>query len=118
MSASAYSLTAMIPTRAFRVINGELERGGIKGPELEHFFCADCKTWVFTRIIGAPIIGIDDFVNVRPSLFDDPRLSLPFIETMTAEKLFWAETPARYSYAGFPSVEDFQRLVEEFAACR
>ena len=70
------------------------------------------------RIIGTPIIGIDDFVNVRPSLFDDPRLSLPFIETMTAEKLFWAETPARYSYAGFPSVEDFQRLVEEFAACR
>ena len=63
MSASAYSLTAMIPTRAFRVINGELEKGGINGPELEHFFCAGCKTWVFTRIIGTPIIGIDDFVN-------------------------------------------------------
>lgn len=109
MSASAYSLTAMIPSRAFRVIIGELERGGIKGPELEHFFCADCKTWVFTRIIGK-----DEFVNVRPSIFDDPRLSLPFIETMTAEKLSWAETPARYSYESYPSVEEFRRLVEEF----
>lgn len=59
MSASAYSLTAMIPTKAFRVINGELERGGIKGPELEHFFCADCKTWVFTRIIGSKSLTTD-----------------------------------------------------------
>ncbi len=110
MSASAYSLTAMIPTEAFRVMAGEPERGGIKGPQLEHFFCPDCKTWMFTRVVGM------NFVNVRPTMFDDPRWSRPFIETMTAEKLPWAQTPARYRYEGFPPVEDFPRLMEEFAA--
>jgi hypothetical protein len=111
MSASAYSLTAIIPSPAFRVTTGEPERGGIRGPELEHFFCLHCKTWMFTRNIG-----MNDFVNVRPTMFDDPRWSYPFIETMTADRLPWARTPAKHSFEGFPSVEDFQRLVKEFAA--
>ena len=110
MSASAYSLTALIPVQAFRVVSGEPERGGIKGPQLEHFFCPDCKTWMFTRVVGM------DFVNVRPTMFDDPRWSRPFIETMTAEKLPWAVTPAKYSYERFPSAEDLPRLAEEFAS--
>lgn len=110
MSASAYSLTAMIPAQAFRVVAGEPVRGGIKGPQLEHFFCPECMTWMFTRIVG-----MDDFVNVRPTMFDDPRWSRPFIETMTAEKLAWAETPAIHSFVGFPSIEEFRHLVEEHA---
>jgi hypothetical protein len=110
VSASAFSLTAMIPVQAFRVVSGEPERGGIKGPQLEHFFCPDCKTWMFTRVVGM------EFVNVRPTMFDDPKWSRPFIETMTAEKLPWAVTPAKYSYERFPSGEDLQRLAEEFAA--
>lgn len=109
MSASAYSLTAMIPAQAFRVSTGEPVKGGMRGPELEHFFCPDCKTWMFTRIVG-----MDDIVNVRPTMFDDPRWSRPFIETMTAEKLPWAQTPARHSYEAFPPVEDYRRLMEEF----
>ena len=110
MSASAYSLTAMVPAHAFRVAAGDVVRGGAKGPELEHFFCPACMSWMFTRIIG-----VDDFVNVRPTMFDDPKWTRPFIETMTAEKLPWAETPARHSYAGFPPVEHYERLMEEFA---
>lgn len=113
MSASACSLTAMVPTAAFHVTRGEPVRGGIKGPELDHRFCAHCMTWIFTRIAG-----MDAFVNVRPTMFDDPRWSRPFIETMTAEKLPWAETGARYSFVGFPPVEDYGRLMEEFAATR
>ncbi len=113
MSASAYSLTAMFPSEAFRVSAGTPVRGGIKGAQLEHNFCPDCMTWMFTRIVG-----MDDFVNVRPTMFDDPALSRPFIETMTAEKLPWAETPAKHSYAGFPPVEDYGRLMAEFAAER
>lgn len=111
MSASAFSLTAMVPAKAFSVTLGEPVRGGVKGPQLSHFFCPDCMTWMFTRIVG-----MDDFVNVRPTLFEDLRWTQPFIETMTAEKLLWAETPARHSYAGFPPLEDYQRLIEEFAA--
>ncbi len=113
MSASAYSLTAMFPSDAFRVTAGTPVRGGIKGPQLEHNFCPDCLTWVFTRING-----VGDFVNVRPTMFEDPRWTSPFIETMTSEKLPWASTPARHSFPGFPPVEDYGRLMAEFAAAR
>jgi hypothetical protein len=113
MSASAWSLTAMFPTAAFRVSKGSVVRGGVRGPQLEHMFCPDCMTWMFTRIIG-----VDDFVNVRPTMFDDPEWTRPFIETMTAEKLPWADTPAKHSYAGFPPPEDYGRLMTEFAAER
>ena len=110
MSASAYSLTAMIPAHAFRVLKGAPVKGGMQGPELEHFFCPDCKTWMFTRICG-----MDDFINVRPTMFDDPKWTRPFIETMTAEKLPWVQTPARHSYEAFPPMAEFQQLLKEFA---
>ena len=112
MSASAFSLTAMFPAEALRVTAGEPVKGGVQGPRLDHYFCPDCKTWMFTRIEGR------DFVNVRPTMLDDTRWSEPFIETMTAEKLPWAQTPARYSFPGFPAAEDYDRLVKEFAASR
>jgi hypothetical protein len=111
MSASAFSLTAMVPPSAFRVVTGEPVRGGIKGPQLDHSFCPYCMTWMFTRISG-----VDDFLNVRPTMFDDPRLSRPFIETMTSARLPWATTPAVHSYETFPPPEDYARLLAEFAA--
>ena len=72
MSASAFSLTAMVPADAFKVLEGEPVKGGIHGPTLDHYCCATCKSWVFTRIAG-----FDAFVNVRPIMFDDPRWSRP-----------------------------------------
>lgn len=111
MSASAYSLTVRVPAEAFRVVSGETVRGGIKGAQLDHRFCPDCMTWMFTRIART-----DAFVNVRPTMFDDQRWSRPFIETMTVEKLPWVQTAARYSYEGFPPLEDYERLTAEFAA--
>ena len=112
MSASAFSLTAMVPAEAFRVTAGEPVKGGIQGPRLDHYFCPDCKSWMFTRIEGM------DFVNVRSAMLDDAQWTEPFIETMTAEKLPWAQTPARHSFPGFPAPEDYQRLMEAFATAR
>lgn len=111
MSSSAFSLTAMIPAEAFAVVHGDPVIGGLRGPQLHHYFCPDCMTWMFTRIEG-----VDAFVNVRPTLLDDRSWFSPFIETMTNEKLPWAQTPARYHYEGFPPMEDFQKLMAEFAA--
>lgn len=118
MSSSAFALTAMIPENAFRVTKGEPVKGGLQGPELDHFFCDFCKTWMFTRIgsVFPQGAGVDAFVNVRPTLFDDPVWSTPFIDTMTAEKLSWVKTPARHSYEGFPPLEDYRQLLKEFAA--
>ncbi|WP_306031084.1 GFA family protein [Stappia sp. MMSF_3263] len=111
MSSSAYSLTAMVPAAAFRVTRGEPVKGGLKGPDLDHFFCPDCMTWMFTRITQMP-----DIVNVRPTMFDNPKWCHPFIETMTAEKLDWVELPVARSYEGFPPPEDFGPLMQDFAA--
>lgn len=111
MSSSAYSLTAMVPAGAFRVLTGEPVKGGIRGPQLDHYFCPSCMTWMYTRIAG-----VDAFLNVRPTMFDDPAWSEPFIETMTSEKLPWAQTAARHSFEAFPAEEQFQPLMVEFAA--
>ncbi|MFV2053400.1 GFA family protein [Aliiroseovarius sp. YM-037] len=110
MSSSAYSLTATFPVDALSVTQGAPVVGGLKGPDLSHYFCPECMTWMFTRITG-----LDAFVNVRPTLFDDRNWFSPFIETMTDEKLAWAETPAPHGFAGFPSMEEFIGLMEAFA---
>lgn len=111
MSASAFSLTAMVPAPAFRVIAGAPMLGGTKGPQLAHHFCPDCMTWMFTRIAG-----MEGIVNVRPTLLDHPRWCDPFIETMTEFRLSWVRTAARHSYTGFPPEEDFPKLLAAFAA--
>ncbi|MDR0252843.1 MAG: GFA family protein [Brucellaceae bacterium] len=111
MSSSAFSLTAMIPSSGFKVTEGEPVIGGLHGPEQHHYFCPHCMTWMFTRLEG-----FDAFVNVRPTLLDDRTWFVPFIETMTKEKLPWAQTPAVYHYEAFPPFEDFEKLMTEFAS--
>lgn len=113
MSASAYSLTAMIPVAGFAVTKGATRRGGLGEGQLSHQFCPDCMTWIYTRIED-----VDQFVNVRPTMFDELAWFVPFIETMTAEKLSWASTPARHSFAGFPPSEAYPALMAEYAQAR
>jgi hypothetical protein len=115
MSSSAYSLTAMIPADGFRVTEGTPVLGGLRGPELQHFFCPDCMSWMFTRVAGLASEGPGAFVNVRPTMLDDAAWFSPFIETVTKEKLPWVQTPAKYRYEGFPPPEDYGKLMEDFA---
>ena len=67
-------------------------------------------SWMYTRTDG-----FDYYVNVRATMLDDPRWVTPFVETWTSEKLPWATTPAVHSYPGLPAVEDYERLVKEYA---
>jgi len=108
MSSSAFSMTAIMPPTGFEVISGETVIGGLRG-EQKHHFCGDCMTWVFTE----PGFGV---INVRSTLLDDPEDFAPFIETMTAEKLSWAVTPAIHGFAGFPPEAAFGPLMAEYAA--
>ena len=110
MTGGPFSLSAAIPVAGFAVTQGEPALGGLRGVP-EHSFCPHCMSWLFTRMPG-----IDFFVNVRPTMLDDPAWSTPFIETWTSEKLPWATTPAVHSYEGFPPVEDYDRLIAEYAA--
>ena len=110
MSGSAYSLSAAIPTAGFAVTEGEPVVAGAT-PEAGHHFCPDCMTWMFTRPQG-----IDFFVNVRPTMLEDTGWFSPFIETFTSEKLEWATTPTVHNYDKFPPMEDYERLLGDYAA--
>jgi hypothetical protein len=108
MSASAYSLSAAIPSDGFAVTQGEPVIGGLHGAS-RHYFCPNCMSWMFTRPEG-----MDWFVNLRPSMLDDPSWFVPFIETWTSEKMPFAETGAVYSYAELPDMDAYEGLVKEF----
>ncbi len=113
MSSSAFSLSAAIPTEGFSVIQGEPVIGGLHGAT-RHYFCPYCMSWMFTRAEG-----LDMFVNLRPTMLDDPSgFSTPFIETYTSEKLPWATTAAVHSFEKFPAFEDYAGLTKAYAAYR
>lgn len=108
MSSSAYSLSVAIPSEGFEVTQGEPVIGGLHGTS-RHYFCSYCMSWMFTKTEG-----LDWFVNLRPTMLDDPSWFTPFIETWTSEKLPWATTPAVHSYAGLPALDEYERLVKEY----
>lgn len=115
MSSSAFSLTAMIPADGLKV-TGEVVKGGAQGPELDHYCCSSCKSWLFTRITG-----FDALVNIRPTLFDTEDADIqewchPFIETMAAHRLPWVTTPAEHVFEGMPETDLFMELLTAFAA--
>jgi len=110
MAASAYSLTAIFPADGFTVTKGDPVIGGLHGDDIHHFFCPHCMTWAFTRVDG-----VDWFVNVRPTMFDDVSWFHPYMETCTATKLPFAETGAVESFDTFPDMEAFDRLMQAYA---
>ena len=112
MTSSAFSLSVLTPAAGFAVTEGEPVLGGLHGAT-RHFFCPHCKSWMFTRPDGA-----EHLVNVRTTLLDDPSGLEPYMETMTAEKLPWASTPAVESFEGFPPVEAYAPMMAAFAAAR
>jgi hypothetical protein len=111
MSASAFSLSLAVPADGFEVTAGEPVIGGLHGPQAHHFHCPGCKSWMFTRIEG-----MEQMVNLRPTMLDDHLWYAPFAEFFTDEKLPWASTPARHSYATAPEMAEFQPLIEKYAA--
>jgi hypothetical protein len=110
MTGSAFSLSALVPSEGFAVTAGQPVIGGLHGAT-RHYFCPHCMSWMFTRPQG-----VEAFVNVRTTLLDDPTGLDPFIETMTAEKLAWAVTPAVESFEGFPMQSDLGRLMQAYAS--
>lgn len=110
LSASAFSLSMMIPSAGFEVIAGEPQVGALH-KATEYFYCPRCLNWLYTKPSST-----DAFVNVRPTMFDVPEWSTPFVESCVAEKLPWAKTAAQRSFAGFPPPESYGALLAEYAA--
>ena len=111
MSSSAYSLTAIFLSESFEVTKGDTVVGGLHGDDSQHNFCAYCMTWMFTRIPS-----MTHLVNVRPTMFDDHKWFFVFAETYTSNRLPFAQTGAKHSFAEFPPMEKYGDLVQEFMA--
>lgn len=110
MTASAFSLSAAIPTSGFSVVQGETVIGGLHGAS-QHHFCAWCMSWLFTRPDG-----VDWFVNVRSTMLDEPAWwATPFMETWAAEKLPWATTRALHTFERLPANDAYPALLAAFA---
>ena len=109
MTASAFSLSVLYPSHDFEVLEGEPTIGGLHGAT-RHFFCPHCMSWLFTRPEG-----MDEFVNVRTTMLEDPSRFVPFVETWTAEALPWEKTPAVHSFERLPPMERYPELAAEFA---
>jgi hypothetical protein len=109
MTASAYSLTLSLHSDGFELTAGEPVLGGLHGAT-RHFFCAHCKSWLFTRPEG-----LDWLVNLRPSSLDQHAWFSPFVEVYTQQKLPWATTSAVHSYAGLPKLEEYEGLMADYA---
>jgi hypothetical protein len=109
MTASAFSLSVLVPSAGFEVTQGEPVIGGLHGAP-RHFHCDYCKSWLFTRPEG-----MDGFVNLRATMLDDASWVVPFVETCTAEALPWAKTSAKYSFPNIPAPETFGPIAAEFA---
>ena len=110
LSASAFSLTAMIPAPAFEVTKGEPQIGALHDAS-QYFYCPNCLNWLYTKPAG-----LDAFVNVRPTMFAAPEWSKPFIETCVSEKLSWASTSAKHSYDQYPAPDAYGALMLEYAS--
>jgi hypothetical protein len=110
MSSSAFSLTLMVAAQGVEIVSGALVPGGMRAADLRHEFCDDCKTWVLARVEQ---LGV---VNVRPTLLDDARWFVPYLETYVETQLPWATTPAVKRYDRFPPPESYPELMADFAA--
>jgi hypothetical protein len=110
MTASAFSLSVLVPAAGFVVTAGEPVIGGLHGSP-KHFHCPHCMSWMFTRPDDAPHL-----VNVRATLLDDPAGFSPFMETCVKDKLPWVSLPAAYSFAEFPGMSDYPAMLQAYAA--
>lgn len=109
MTASAFSLSVLLPKDGFEITKGEPVVGGLHGSPI-HYFCAHCMSWTFTLFDEA-----SPFVNLRATMLDDATWFEPFMETCVTEKLPWVTTPAVHGYDTFPAMEDYPALMEAFA---
>jgi hypothetical protein len=109
MTASAFSLSEGYSMDAFRLLTGETVIGGIHGAT-RHYHCDHCKSWLYT----VPE-RVENFVNLRSTMFDEPRREPPFVELHLGEALSWAVIGAPKTYDALPNVEEWPLLIQQFA---
>jgi hypothetical protein len=108
---SAFSLTLVIRTADFRH-DGAVEplgRTTRSGREVEHGYCALCRTPMFAHALVAP-----DFMSLRAGTLDDAAWVSPIVQTFVDSAIPWAVIPGvrAVPWDGF----DYVALGREWAA--
>ena len=109
MTGGAYSLSSLYASDRFKVTQGEPVLGGLKHGT-QHLFCPSCMSWIFTRPEG-----MDEYVNVRSSMFDKPEAHRPYIDTHLREALPGAQTGAVEHFQTVPEDDQFGPLIGAYA---
>jgi hypothetical protein len=108
MTGSAYSLSSLYAWSDFRLVEGEPVIGGLKAGT-RHYFCPSCMSWLYTRPEG-----MDDYVNIRSSMFEDAAGHAPYMETWFAEALPGAVSGAVKRFETVPEPDQFGPLVAAY----
>jgi len=108
MTASAFSLSVMVPSAGFAVMTGEPVIGGLHGSS-KHYHCGHCKSWMFTRPEG-----LEGFVNIRATMLDDHRWVRPYVEVCRDEAFPWATTGAAHAFPNIPPNGTWGPLMSQF----
>ena len=109
MSASAFSLSSLYDWERFEVTQGEPVLGGLKGAT-RHYFCPSCMTWLFTRPEG-----MEDFVNIRSTMFDNVGVHRPYMEAHWRDALAGIQTGAVRRFETVPEEDQFGPLIAAYA---
>jgi hypothetical protein len=112
MTGGAFALSSLYPADRFELLGGEPVRGGLKsGPR--HMFCGSCMSWLYT----VPE-GMDEFVNVRSTMFDHASEHVPFADMWLSEAVPGAESGAARRYETAPDDKEFPQMIADYAAWR
>jgi hypothetical protein len=109
MTGGAYSLSSLYDWSRFEITQGEPVLGGLK-EGTRHLFCPSCMSWIFTRPEG-----MDEYVNIRSTMFDKPEGHRPYIETYAGEALPGAATGAVECFETVPEDDQFGPLIGAYA---
>jgi len=109
MTASAFSLSEGYSLQSFQLTAGETVIGGIHGAS-RHHHCDYCKGWLYTEPEG-----VEGFINIRSTMFDEPGMAKPYVEVFVSEALPWAVIGAEHQYKALPAIDAWPDLIQQFA---
>ena len=110
LTASAFSLTTMVPKEGFSC-TGPLIKGGLGHSQRAHYFCKSCLNFIYSQVAWA-----EHRINLRTAVLDNAASFPPFVEVMTKDKLPWANVSAAHSFATVPeTLDQLNALMDAYA---
>ena len=91
LSASAFSITLVVPREGFRVLSGGFrswQREADRGGTVLCYFCHDCGNRIYHKNPEAP-----NFIRVKAGGLDDKRMIIPQVHFFTQRAQPWVIIP-------------------------